>query len=181
MNCSDSRPESVGKQNNTLSCPALNVAFTGHRADSLPWGFNESSDECLKLKAGLLRAIRCAYTEGKRCFLSGMASGVDIYAAEAVLQLRETLPGIALVCVFPCPSSDSRSAAIAAAAASVIVLSSEYCAGCMQRRNRFLVENASMLIAVYDGRRTGGTFQTVGMAARRGLRTVILNPTAKKV
>lgn len=101
MNCSDSRPESVGKQNNTLSCPALNVAFTGHRADSLPWGFNESSDECLKLKAGLLRAIRCAYTEGKRCFLSGMASGVDIYAAEAVLQLRETLPGIALVCVFP--------------------------------------------------------------------------------
>lgn len=85
MNCSDSRPESVGKQNNTLSCPALNVAFTGHRADSLPWGFNESSDECLKLKAGLLCAIRCAYTEGKRCFLSGMASGVDIYAAEAVL------------------------------------------------------------------------------------------------
>ena len=172
MNCSDSRPESVGKQNNTLSFPALNVAFTGHRADSLPWGFNESSDECLKLKAGLLRAIRCAYTEGKRCFLSGMASGVDIYAAEAVLQLRETLPGIALVCVFPCPSRDSR---------SVIVLSSEYCAGCMKRRNRFLVENASMLIAVYDGRRTGGTFQTVGMAARRGLRTVILNPTAKKV
>ena len=154
---------------------------SGHRADSLPWGFNESSDECLKLKAGLLRAIRCAYTEGKRCFLSGMASGVDIYAAEAVLQLRETLPGIALVCVFPCPSRDSRSAAIAAAADSVIVLSSEYCAGCMKRRNRFLVENASMLIAVYDGRRTGGTFQTVGMAARRGLRTVILNPTAKKV
>lgn len=181
MNCSDSRPESVGKQNNTLSCPALSVAFTGHRADSLPWGFNESSDECFKLKAGLLRAIRCAYTEGKRCFLSGMASGVDIYAAEAVLQLRETLPGIALVCVFPCPSRDSRSAAIAAAADSVIVLSSEYCAGCMKRRNRFLVENASMLIAVYDGRQTGGTFQTVGMAARRGLRTVILNPTAKKV
>lgn len=180
MNCSDSRPESVGKQSNTLSCPALNVAFTGHRADSLPWGFNESSDECLKLKAGLLRAIRCAYAEGKRCFLSGMASGVDIYAAEAVLQLRETLPGIALVCVFPCPSRDSRSAAIAAAADSVIVLSSEYCAGCMKRRNRFLVENASMLIAVYDGRRTGGTFQTVGMAARRGLRTVILNPTAKR-
>lgn len=109
MNCSDSRPESVGKQNNTLSCPALNVAFTGHRADSLPWGFNESSDECIKLKAGLLRAIRCAYTDGKRCFLSGMASGVDIYAAEAVLQLRETLPGIALACVFPCPSRDSRS------------------------------------------------------------------------
>ena len=51
----------------------------------------------------------------------------------------------------------------------------------MQRRNRFLVETASMLIAVYDGRlKTGGTFQTVGMAAGRGLRTVILNPTAKK-
>ena len=49
------------------------------------------------------------------------------------------------------------------------------------KSNRFLVENASMLIAVYDGRRTGGTFQTIGMAARRGLRTVILNPTAKKV
>lgn len=82
---------------------------------------------------------------------------------------------------FPARPAIQGRAAIAAAADSVIVLSSEYCAGCMKRRNRFLVENASMLIAVYDGRRTGGTFQTVGMAARRGLRTVILNPTAKKV
>ena len=174
MNCSDSRPESVGKQNNTLSCPALNVAFTGHRADSLPWGFNESSDECIKLKAGLLRAIRCAYAEGKRCFLSGMASGVDIYAAEAVLQLRETLPGIALVCVFPCPSRDSRSAAIAAAADSVIVLSSEYCAGCMNRRNRYMVDRSSLLIAVYDGIPQGGALNTLSYAMGPRVRPVLL-------
>lgn len=178
MNCSDSRQISADKQNTLPSRTALTAAFTGHRADSLPWGYNERSEACKRLKAELLCAIRSAYSDGKRVFLSGMASGADIYAAEAVLQLRETLPEIKLTCVFPCPSRDSRSAVIASAADSVIVLSSAYSAGCMQRRNRFLVENASMLIAVYDGRRTGGTFQTVGMAARRGLRTIILNPTA---
>ena len=43
-----------------------------------------------------------------------------------------------------------------------------YTRECMQRRNRYLVDHASMLIAVHDGL-PGGTQQTIAYALRRGL------------
>ena len=48
------------------------------------------------------------------------------------------------------------------------VLQEAYSPGCMQRRNRYLVDHASMLIAVHDGL-PGGTQQTIAYALRRGL------------
>ena len=46
------------------------------------------------------------------------------------------------------------------------VLSPCYTAGCMQRRNRYLVDNASLLLSVYDGS-GGGTGYTVGYALQK--------------
>ena len=39
-----------------------------------------------------------------------------------------------------------------------------YGPGCMQRRNRYMVDHSALLIAVYDGRKTGGTYYTVKYA-----------------
>ena len=43
-----------------------------------------------------------------------------------------------------------------------------YTPGCMQRRNRYMVDHASLLIAVNDGLR-GGTRSTIEYAFRRGV------------
>lgn len=158
-------------RNGILLCDRNTVAaFTGHRAESLPWGFNEADPRCIRFKAALYEAIVSAYREGKRVFLSGMATGTDIYAAEAVIAAKTEFPQIGLVCVFPCPSNDSRALNAASASDGSIILSPEYCAGCMLLRNRFLVENSSLLIACYDGRREGGTFHTLSLAQEKGLR-----------
>jgi nucleoside 2-deoxyribosyltransferase len=46
---------------------------------------------------------------------------------------------------------------------------------CMFRRNRYLVENADLLLAVYDGL-PGGTAMTVGYAREIGVPVVCLAP-----
>lgn len=63
--------------------------FTGHRPKSLPFGYDEGAEGCKRLKALLTESIEKQITEnGVTHFISGMAMGVDIYAAEAVLELK---------------------------------------------------------------------------------------------
>ena len=53
------------------------------------------------------------------------------------------------------------------------VVSSKYTSSCMQRRDRYMVDHASLLIAVFDGS-PGGTQYTVQYAMGRGLDIVDL-------
>ena len=49
-------------------------AFTGHRPQSLPFGFNESDERCIALKQTLrAEIIRLIEQEGVTHFISGMA------------------------------------------------------------------------------------------------------------
>ena len=154
----------------------LTVAFTGHRAETLPWRADETAPSCIRLKQRLTAVICSLYDEGKRVFLSGMAAGFDTYAAEAVLELSESLPDIRLVCVFPCPSADPRAARIAEKAHRSILLSPEYCAGCMQLRNRYLIDNSSAVLACWDRRAEGGTYSTLLYANEKLIRIFLLAP-----
>ena len=56
-----------------------------------------------------------------------------------------------------------------------IVLQDHYTEGCMQRRNRYLVEHSSMLIAVYSGG-SGGTKYTIDYANRLKHKIIWLDP-----
>ena len=68
----------------TVSC-----AFTGHRPQSLPFGFNETDSRCIALKMALHdQIINLIETNGVTHFISGMAIGVDMFAAEIVLDLK---------------------------------------------------------------------------------------------
>lgn len=76
--------------------------FTGHRPQSLPFRFNENDERCIDLKRRLKDAIIEMITQnGVTHFISGMAIGVDMYAAEIVLELKETYPNISLEAAIP--------------------------------------------------------------------------------
>lgn len=76
--------------------------FTGHRPNSLPFGYNEHEESCVKLKTILTDTIEKQITEnGVTHFISGMAMGVDIFAAEAVLKLKEKYPQITSRMCYP--------------------------------------------------------------------------------
>ena len=84
-------------------------AFTGHRPQKLPFGFNEADERCIALKK-LLRTKIIDLIEAEQVthFISGMALGVDMYAAEIVLGLKASYPGITLTCALPCESQAEK-------------------------------------------------------------------------
>jgi uncharacterized phage-like protein YoqJ len=138
----------------------ISVAFTGHRV--LPYERRMEARERLKY------AILQKYHEGFRVFYSGMARGFDLLAAEAVLHIRETYRDIRLVAVVPyrrqperfSDYDKQRYANILSRADRVELLSEEYYDGCLLRRNDYMLNRTSALIAWYDGMPSGGTAYT---------------------
>lgn len=154
---------------------SLSVSFTGHRPGKLPWR-SEDDERCAAFIASLEREILRAYSEGARYFLSGMADGVDLYAAEAVLRLSHRCPGMRLVAVFPFGRGDSaRKRRIAARAYVTVSLHKAYVPYCFTERNMFLVRHSSRMICGFSGDAASGTAATMRMAEREGIDMVLIN------
>ena len=149
--------------------------FTGHRARRLPWGDDESDPRCAALKARIYDAIESLYEAGVRRFICGMAMGSDTYFAEAVLRLREKHPDVCLTAAIPCldqaghwrAAMRRRYEMLCAEADEKVVIASSYTFDCMERRNRYMVENSKYVLMYYTGG-TGGTFNTARMALKMG-------------
>jgi len=159
-------------------------AFTGHRPKKFPWGYNETDARCVALKkelaAKITKLVRAGYTD----FLSGMAEGTDTWAALTVLSLKKENPALKLHCALPCEgqadkwSTSARElySYILEHANSVVYVSREYSKDCMLKRNRYLVDHAACLLAVYNGEQRGGTAMTVRYARKMGREIIIVNP-----
>lgn len=157
---------------------ATTCCFSGYRVEKMPFTVNDPRVDALH--AALDRAIADAAAQGYTGFFSGMSTGFDLWAAEAVLRARETL-SIQLFCAIPfdqqanrySPEWKRRFNHCLLAADRVFALSREYYTGCYAARNRFMVDASSLLICYFDGK-PGGTAQTVRMAKQNGLRIVNL-------
>lgn len=154
------------------------ISFTGHRISKLPY-YGEDDPRLIKFKEALFEEILGFVKQGTREFYCGMALGVDTYAAEAVLQLQNQYPDIKLIAVVPCPEQDKlwtaeqrqRYKELLSKAGRTIMVSEKYGKGCMQKRNRVLVDICDVLIAAYDGM-PGGTEYTIKYARSKGRRVV---------
>ena len=138
--------------------------FTGHRPEKL-----HKPEE--QIKKDLEVAILQVVDDGFVTFISGMARGVDIWAAEIALRLRESNPAIHLVAASPYRgfenrwSADwqSRYNAILQHADLVRFVCPSYSRDCFQRRNEWMVDRSSRVIAVYNGE-PGSTRNTIEYA-----------------
>ncbi len=176
------------KDINSLSIlnPQLSVAFTGYRPEKIALSSSNPLIEH-EIRAALRVVLADMYGKGYRTFLSGMAQGFDLWAAEETLALAGSpaFGEMKLIAVVPFRGQPSRYPSSAAAsyenilarAARVVVLSEHYYQGCYKVRNDFLVANASALICYFDGQ-DGGTKYTVAKARKEGLQIFnICNPT----
>jgi len=115
-------------------------------------------------------AITCGYTH----FISGFAAGVDLMFAGIVVDLKASHT-ITLEAAIPYPgrmkTSDKTFQRLIGACDVVKVHSAAYSKGCYMVRNRYMVDNSSLVIIVCDGRETGGTAATARYAMKIG-RTV---------
>jgi uncharacterized phage-like protein YoqJ len=141
--------------------------FTGHRPEKL-----KTSEA--QIKTGLQKEIRLALADGYTSFVSGMARGVDLWAAQLVLDLKKENPNLQLLCAVPYagfakkwPTEWQRQFhAVLAAADDVKVFHPSFSYASFQERNRWMVDHSARIIAVYHGER-GETYNTIRYAEQR--------------
>lgn len=164
----------------------VRVGFTGHRklpAGSETWVSGELSR--------VLRKLRTKHAAAT--LICGMAMGADLLAAEAALNA-----GLSLWAYVPFPDQDARwpsswvdrrTALLSQANRTVVLGVTDAAAGPRGRylqllfgRNRLIVRDADVLVAVHDrSLTTGGTFHTVGFARQAGVPVITIDPAGRTV
>jgi uncharacterized phage-like protein YoqJ len=134
------------------------VAFTGHRPQHLSLPQREFA------KTEISRVLRRLQPEA---VISGMAPGVDIWAVEAALSL-----GIPFDAYVPFPGQESRWSPevrkryfeLLGYARTKRIVSPEFTRTAFQDRNVAMVDDCDVVIAVWNGKRSGGTYNCLKYA-----------------
>lgn len=164
--------------------------FTGHRPEGLPFKTDESHPDCVELKERISQEIeRLIVEEGVRHFISGMAVGTDLIAAELVLELKKKYPHITLESAIPyeeqaikwTQAQREQYYKIAGQCDESVTLQNTYTRDCMKKRNQYMVEHSGYVLAVWTGAPRSGTGQTVRYAGSLGRQITIINPKTMEI
>lgn len=164
-------------------------AFSGHRPVRFNFGYDEHDERCLAVKEVMSERIGALIAGGVTEFYTGMALGVDQWAAEIVLEMKKERRGLRLIAVRPCETQADnwsveqreRHFDTLALCDDVVTLHPRYTRACMFERNRYLVDHAGHLLAVYDGGADGGTAYTVKYAKQQGRMVTAIHPDTLEV
>lgn len=146
-------------------------------------------ERCGQLKRVLREQIvRLIEEDGVSYFITGMAMGIDMYAAEIVLDLKVKYPGIQLESAIPCETQANqwpellreRYYNIASQCDKETMLQTHYTPDCMQKRNRYMVDQSDIILAVWNGR-PSGTGYTVRYARNTEKSIIIIDPITLSV
>ena len=146
--------------------------FTGHRPNKLDYSEGE-------IKPLLETAVDNAISDGYVTFITGMAEGVDIWAAEIVLEKKKDNKDLHLICAVSHPGFEKRRSQyeteryknIIKNADYVTTISDNYYRACYQKRNIWMVNHSGLVIAVFNGT-ASGTKNTVDYTRKMGVRVV---------
>lgn len=169
--------------------------FTGYRPHRFAFSADGLRPE--QVRAAIAGQVGSLYRRGCREFISGMCVGVDLWGAAAVLELRERHPEVRLIAAIPFEGQQSYWPAasqreyrrVLDACDEAVVLSGadevrKDAAACYRRRNRWMVDHADTVLAVYardESERRSGTAATVGYARRQQKRIVTIHPVTLAV
>lgn len=148
-----------GENNSLRRC-----CFTGHRPEKL-------AADPAAIKASLAVEIDAAIADGITEFITGMARGVDMWAAELILARKATNPGITLFCAIQYEGFEKEWAdtwrdlyrSILAQANGSKVFQPRFTYASFQERNCWMVDHSERIIAVFIGEK-GGTKKTLDYA-----------------
>lgn len=147
---------------------------TGHR--SFPKG------QIDHIKAELKKQVDIAIRDGYQKFYSGFANGADIWFAEIICDKISSGADIILEAAIPHRARYrslmryENTRKLLDACSVIHVFSEVYTPDAYFERNRHMVDCSTRVIAVYDGRTTGGTYMTYIHAKNTGKEVIIINP-----
>lgn len=153
------------EQQNIKSC-----AFTGHREI----GADFSKE---KLRATVEELVE----RGVEIFYCGMAQGFDLFCAEEIVRVKEKNENIKFIACVPYYGQEKkygeenkkRYVELLKKSDEKIILTKSYFKGCELARNRYMAEQADVLVA-YLRKKTGGTAYTVGYFQKKRVGKEIL-------
>lgn len=139
-------------------------AFTGHRPEKI---VGQEGYAIVELR----KAIEAAVREGYTTFITGCSRGIDLWAADIVIEMRRYDKRLKLVCAIPFEGFDDKWSPdwkkhldfVKKEADWIQVISKEYHPGAYQKRNAWMVNKASKIIALCNGE-ASGTLNTVRYA-----------------
>jgi uncharacterized phage-like protein YoqJ len=146
------------------------IAFTGHRPDKLPnkeTGYTIPNPTYIHVCRETERLLK--ELNPTKC-ISGMAIGYDSYAAFVCIKL-----GIPFVAAIPFLGQEKRWVQkskdqykwLLSKAAEQVIVCPEFSIAAFQRRNEWMVDNATDVIVCWDGSK-GGTGNCVAYAEKVG-------------
>jgi len=166
----------------------MRIAFTGHRPKDLP----PNSELWIRtaLEYAIDRQIEKAFKKGDIAeFFTGMALGVDQIVAEICIEKRKKGEPVKVHAAIPFigqqwkwPQKDQKHYnQLLELCDEVHVVCSEASVTAFHKRNEYMVGNSEKLIAVWTGKKTGGTASCIAYAKRQGRPILQINPLTKKV
>ncbi len=156
---------------------------TGHR----PSGFNFPREATCPLYTEYLKQLSNLIEElilsNHSEFITGMADGADIDFAMEVLNLKKRYSHITLEAAIPCPLykahnrtiyHETRDFVIDSCDIKNILSDHHYHRGCMDKRNRYMVDKSDLIIAIWNGSQHGGTWNTIQYAKKKNKKIIYL-------
>ena len=168
-------------------------SITGHNPQRFKFKYNEEAPLCLSIKAAIAEQIKTLYSKGVRLFYVGCAVGVDTWAAEIVLKLKQQaeFSEIELFCAIPFPSHNEKFTAgqkrryenILCQCTYKETINKHYSPVAYKRLNYFMVEKTQYLIAVYDQDKSNrsGLVQMVNYAMKNNLKVIYIHPDTASI
>jgi len=171
----------------------MTVMVTGHRQliplgwTGNPWPENNPivANHHHELKQVMITFCRQMFDIGQTEFISGMAIGADQLFANAVIELKRAGYPITLVAAVPFQGQENnwpeytrvKFRNILSCADKVQIVSpGGYEARKMQIRNCWMVDNSDIVLAVWDGKKEGGTWNCISYAVSKNKVMVNLEP-----
>ena len=126
--------------------------FTGRR--------KLTQEQLVKAAHDLSCTIDDLIKNGYTHFISGVADGIDLLAARIVLEFQKSNKNLSLQAAVP---------------SKITVTSEQYNPGCFSKRNKLMVDNSDLVVSVWDGVRSGGTYNTIMYAKSQGKQVITID------
>ena len=156
----------------------MTCCVTGHRSAGFPFPRNEGDIRYIIYKNELHATVEELIKMGFDRFITGGCEGADLDFAKVVILMRDCVyredSVITLEAALPCPYISPKKFTplqeyredILHSCDKTTVISDHYHRGCMHLRNRHMVEKSDLVLAVWNGRKKGGTWNTIQYAKK---------------
>jgi uncharacterized phage-like protein YoqJ len=153
------------------------LGITGHRPKSLNLPYDIYDPAYNLLGTAIINRIEEIKPDS---IITGMALGVDQLVAVVATELK--IPFVAAVPfqgqenIWPAQSQHFYKELLTKAEKVVIVSEGGYSAEKLYLRNEYIVDNSDVLLAVWNGQLSGGTYAAMQYAVQQNKRIVVVNP-----